>query len=220
MRQQQLILSDICINIVFKKIKNIHLSVHPPDGSVRISAPLKAELERIKSFAVSRLDWIKKHQERIKRQPIRLPVEYISGETHYFFGNKYLLNVIECSGKPKAELRESGSIDLYVRKGTETAVKQTIMTEWYREQLKQILPEIFDKWQKIIGVKINDWQIKRMKTRWGTCSIKAKRIWLNLELAKKSLNCIEYLIVHELTHLLERGHNAKFKAYMDRFLPD
>ena len=218
-RKEQIIINNICINITYKKIKNINLRICPPDGEVRITAPLKANIEKIKSFAASKLQWIIKHQEKLKQQPHIKPFDYITGETHYLFGNKYQLNVIEHSGQFKVILNNE-HINLYVRKGMQTALKQAIMTEWYREQLKRILPELFDKWQEITGITINEWNIKRMKTRWGTCCIKAKRIWVNLEFAKKSMNCIEYLIVHELTHLLERGHGTKFKSYMNKFLPN
>jgi len=219
-KKQEIIINDIIINIVFKKIKNIHLSVYPPDGMVRVSAPFRISVDTIRVFVISRLGWIRRQRRKFEEQERQPAREYISRESHYFLGNRHLLNVIENGGRQCAVLRNKEYIDLYIRKGASILQKQAVMTEWYREQLKQIVPELIEKCQKITGVTANDWQVKRMKTRWGTCNIKAKRIWLNLELAKKNINCIEYIIVHELVHLLERRHNDKFKAYMDKFMPN
>lgn len=130
-----------------------------------------------------------------------------------------MLNVIETNLKQRAEINNNTYIDLYVRKNSTKDKREKIMIEWYREHLKKVVPEYIEKWEEIIGISLNEWGIKLMKTRWGSCNIQAKRIWINLELAKKNPRCLEYIIVHEMVHLLERKHNDRFKAYMDKYLP-
>jgi len=143
----------------------------------------------------------------------------VSGESHYYKGNRYLLNVIYHNAAPKVEIRNKTYIDLYVRVGSTKERREKVLIEWYRRQLKGQIPALIDKWQKIIGVEVNDWCIKKMKTKWGTCTIASRRIWLNLELAKKPEHCLEYIIVHEMIHLIERNHTDRFVVYMDKFMP-
>ncbi len=211
-------LGDIDVDVVLKDIKNIHLSVHPPSGRVRISAPARMNLDTIRAFAISKLAWIKKHRRKFQEQERETAREYLDRESHYFFGKRYLLRVFEDS--PRAEVRLTKStIDLYVRKGASLSKREEIMNEWYRKELKKAFPELLEKWEKRIGVSASTWGIKSMKTRWGSCNRKAKRIWINLELAKKPPICLEYVIVHELVHILEGHHNDTFKKYMDAFMP-
>lgn len=217
---KNVVINDIEVEVTKKKIKNVHLSVHPPEGRVRLSAPEAMDEEAIRLFLISKLAWIKKHQKRFhsqKRQPIR---EFLSGESHYFLGRRYLLNVIESSEKQRVELRNKKHMDLYVRVGHTKEKREGIVREWYREELKKLIPQYVKKWEDIMGLSVNEWRIKLMKTRWGTCNIQAKRIWLNLELAKKNPRYLEYVIVHEMVHLFERRHNDRFRAYMDKFLPN
>ncbi|SFS63188.1 M48 family metallopeptidase [Lutibacter maritimus] len=214
----QIQLGNITIDVVQKDIKNIHLSIHPPIGKVTIAAPEQMSLDTIRVFAISKLQWIKKQQEIIRSQPREAPREYINRESHYFLGKRYLLKIIECNSTPKIILKHS-RIELYIKENTTTEKREEIIAEWYRSQLKEIIPPIISKWEKKIGVKSNEFGIKRMKTKWGTCNIEAKRIWLNLELARKPLECLEYIIVHELVHLLERNHNQRFINFMDEFMP-
>ncbi len=164
---------------------------------------------------------VKKRRMIVRRRVYQRPakLKFISGETHYYKGVGYLLNVIYRKGFPKVVIRNGGYIDLYVREGSITAQREKVMTEWYRKQLKQELPSLIAKWEEIIGVKIKEYNVKQMKTRWGTCNVSARRIWINLELAKKPEHCLEYLVVHEMVHLLERRHNAHFKSQMDKFVP-
>ncbi len=143
----------------------------------------------------------------------------MSGESHYFLGNRYLLNVVEASIKPYVELNNK-YISLYIRPNSTKEKREKIMNEWYREQLKDMIPVYIEKWEAIIGVNVEEWGVKIMKTRWGSCNIKAHRIWINLELGKKNPRCLEYIVVHEMVHLLERKHNDRFKSYMDKFLPN
>ncbi|MGB4438197.1 MAG: SprT family zinc-dependent metalloprotease [Sedimentibacter sp.] len=217
---KSIILDNIEIEIVKKNIKNIHLTVHPPYGTVKLSVPERMSNEAINKFAISRLSWIKKQREKYKFQEKIVPAEFISGESHYFLGTKYLLNVIEKEGKQHAELRNNEYINLYVRPGNTAEKRGEVLTEWYRSNLKTIIPEYIEKWEKIIGVSVKEWGVKLMKTRWGTCNTQAKRVWINLELAKKNTMCLEYIVVHELVHLLERHHNNIFYGYMDKFLPE
>lgn len=218
---EKIIINNIEIELTKKNIKNLHLSVHPPDGRVKISAPQYMDTDTIRLFAISKLSWIRKQQKKFinqERQPER---EYVSGESHYFLGQRYLLNVIYTNKRKQGvEIRNKKYIDLYVRENTPKYLRERAMTEWYRRELKKLIPTIIAKWEPIIGVGVNEFGVKKMKTRWGSCNPKAKRIWLNLELVKKSPTCIEYVVVHEMTHLLERKHNERFIAYMDKFLPN
>jgi predicted metal-dependent hydrolase len=202
---QQIELGNIKIDVELKNIKNIHLSVYPPNGKVKISAPERMDLDTIRVFTISKLKWIKKQQEAFRNQERETPREYLTKESHYFKGKRYLLKVIEHNAKPKVILKQEK--------------RKQILDEWYRAELKKIVPKMIEKWEKKIGVKSNEFGIKKMKTKWGTCNTQAKRICLNLEIAKKPFECLEYIIVHELVHLLERRHNEKFIKYMNEFMP-
>lgn len=210
--------SDIKINVVRKDIKNIHLAVYPPTGRVRIAVPLRVNEDAIRLFAVSKLGWIKRNQRKFKGQERLSPREYKNRESHYLQGRRYLLNVIEADAQPKVVLRSKTYIDLYVRHATPAAKRQVIMNEWYRAQLKKQIPALIKKWEGKLNVTGVEWQVKLMKTKWGSCTAEKKRIWINLELAKKPVHCLEYVIVHEMMHLLERRHNERFTAFMDKHL--
>jgi predicted metal-dependent hydrolase len=210
--------SNIKIDVVKKDIKNLHLAVYPPTGRVRIAAPLRTNDEAIRLFAVSKLGWIKRHQQTFVSQDREVARDFVSGESHYFNGKRYLLKVIEHDAAPKIEVQHK-KIEMYVRTGSTSKQRASILNSWFREQLKNQIPELIDKWEQKMNVKLNDWAVKQMKTKWGTCNIEAKRIWLNLELAKKPSRCLEYIIVHEMAHLLERHHNDNFVSHMDKFFP-
>lgn len=214
----QLRFGDIVIDVEQKNIKHVYLRVYPPDGRVAISAPLRMELDAIRVYALLKLSWIKKQRAKFIYQDIAVPNEYISGETHYYSGKSYVLQVVEQAAPPRIELK-SGVMMLYVRPGTSPQKRQKVLNEWYRAQLKSAVPPLIEKWEKKMGVKVDEFGIKKMKTRWGTCNPGAKRIWLNLELAKKPPEHLEYIVVHEMVHLLERKHNHRFIAYMDNFMP-
>ncbi|HEX8775257.1 MAG TPA: SprT family zinc-dependent metalloprotease [Pyrinomonadaceae bacterium] len=216
---RQITVSNITIDVVRKDIKNLHLAVYPPTGRVRIATPLNVNDEAVRLFAISKLGWIKKHRRSFSNQRRETKREYVSGESYYFEGNRYLLNVICHNAAPKVEIRNKTYIDLYIRPNSSTEQRERVMTEWYRRELKDKIPTLIEKWQGIIGVQVDDWKVKRMKTRWGTCKVELKQIRLNLELAKKPSSSLEYIIVHELVHLLERRHNARFVALMDKFMP-
>jgi predicted metal-dependent hydrolase len=215
----QITVGDLIVDVVRKDIKNLHLSVYPPDGRVRVSAPLRVDDEAVRLAVISRLTWIKRQQAKFAGQERQSAREFVSGESHYYQGNRYLLNVVYHDAPPKVVLRNKTTLDLFVRTGSDTARRERVLLAWYRQQLKEMVPPLIAKWEAIIGVQVAEWRIKRMKTRWGTCNIQARRIWLNLELIKKPPHCLEFIIVHEMVHLLERLHNDRFVAYMDKFMP-
>jgi len=211
-------LGDLSIDVLHKNIKNVHLSVHPPLGRVTISAPRKMDLETVRLFSIAKLGWIRKQQTKLynqKREPAR---EYITRESHYFLGQRYLLKVIEHNAAPKVILKY-GAIELYTRKGASKAQRREILQSWYRQQLKELVLRLVVKLEKRMNVKVAKVCIRTMKTRWGTCNTKAKRIWLNTELAKKPIESIEYVLIHEMVHLLERNHSEKFITHMDTYSP-
>lgn len=217
-RNNQIKLGDISLDVLHKDIKNVHLSVHPPTGRVRISAPLRMNLDTVRVFAISKLAWIKKQQNRFRSQQREPQREYWTRESHYYLGKRYLLRVIERDSAPAVNIRHE-TIEMYVRPNSVLEKKKEILEAWYRQKLKEIVPPLIVKYERALKVSVKDFGIKKMRTKWGTCSREAKRIWLNLELAKKPIHFIEYIIIHEMTHLIERHHNGKFTAYMDKHMP-
>ncbi len=216
---EQLHLNDLIIDVVLKDIKNVHLSVYPPYGRVRIAAPVRMNMDTIRIYAISKLGWIKKQQQKFLAQVRETPREYLFKEGHYFLGMRYLLKIIEHDA-PAFVVLKHHTLELYIRPNTDIPKRQIIMDEWYRQELKELVPPIIEKWEKLMKVSLNEFAVKKMKTKWGTCNREAGRMWLNLELAKKPVHCIEYIIVHELAHLLEHTHNDKFITIMNNFLPE
>ena len=212
------------------------MRISAPDGEVRASAPLRYGLERIKEFILQKIEWIKKNQIRIRKLrdegKIILPKKFISGEEHYFFGEKFLLELVQNSTANKVLFKISGVevsqekvsqgkvIELHVKKFSNLAQRQKLMDNFYRKHLKEVVPEMITRYEEKMGVAVAEFRVKKMKTRWGTCNVKARRIWLSLELAKKPLGFLESTVVHEMVHLLERGHNKKFYGLMDQFMPE
>jgi predicted metal-dependent hydrolase len=217
-KEQTIILGDISIEVIRKDIKNIHLSVYPPQGKVKISAPLRMDTETIRVFTIAKTAWIRKQQAKFQRQNREAIRECIPRESHYYLGKRYLLKVIEHNGPGKIFLRHS-TLDMYVRPNTPIGKKQNLLAEWYRSQIKALVPSYIAAFEKKMNLSISEFRIRKMKTKWGTCNPKAKRIWLNLELAKKPIECLEYIIAHEMVHILERHHNERFTDYMDKYLP-
>ena len=215
----QITISDLVVDVVRKDIKNLHLAVYPPHGRVRVSAPLLVDDEAVRLAVVSRLAWIQRQQAMFENQQRQSAREYVTGESHYYWGNRYLMNVIYEDAPPKVVIRNKTKLDLYIRPGSDTAQRERVLLAWYREQVKAAIPPLIEKWEATIGVDVAEWRVRRMKTKWGTCTIEARRIWLNLELVKKPPRCLEYIIVHEMVHLLERHHNDRFTGYMDHFMP-
>jgi predicted metal-dependent hydrolase len=215
----QITVNDLIVDVHRKDIKNLHLGVYPPDGRVRVAAPLNIDDEAVRLFVISKLRWIKKQQREFESQPRQSKRDYVSGESHYFLGNRYLLNVVYRKGHPKVSIRNKTYIDLFVRDESDYDYRKRVITEWYRSELKNLVGPLVEKWKKEIDVPLTHWGIRLMKTKWGSCNIERGRILLNLELAKKPKHCVEYIIVHELVHLLERHHNNRFVAFMDKFMP-
>lgn len=220
MKQQslQITVDDLVVTVVRKNIKNLNLSVHAPDGRVRVSVPRHTSEAVIRQVVQERLEWIRRQQKRFASLSKPAAPRYASGEPVDYLGQTYPLNVIESMGRAKAVL-QAGRLDLQAPPGSDATVRQRILEAWYRAQLKALIPPLIARWEPVMGVQVAAWGVKRMKTKWGTCNIRARRIWLNLELAKLPPAILEYVVVHEMTHLLERLHNARFKALLDGFLP-
>lgn len=214
-----LVVSSIPVQVVRKAIKNLHLSVCPPDGHVRLAVPLHMTDDNVRLAVVTRLSWIKKQQANFQAQPRQSEREIVTGESHYVFGKRYRLEVIERRGRHEVIIKNNSTLQLFVNPSTSTQNRALVLTEWYRQQLKARIPDLLTHWEPLVGRQVSDWGIKKMKTKWGSCNISQRRIWLNLELAKKPIECLEYVMVHELVHLLERHHSDRFKAYMDKYLP-
>ena len=210
---------DLEVDTVKKDIKNIHLGVYPPKGRVRVAAPIKTTDEAIEALIASKLHWINQQKAKFERQERQTRREFVSGESHYFMGNRYLLNIINTDSAPKVEIARKARINLYVKPETSREKRERIMDDFYRSELKKRIPRLSGKWEKITKIHPNESRIKKMKTKWGTCSQKHQRIWINLELAKKPLHCLEYIIVHEMTHLIEKNHTSEFRRLMDSFMP-
>lgn len=214
----QLDLGGLCIDVVKKSIKNVHLSVYPPSGKVRITAPLYMELDTIRVFAISKLAWIKSQQRKMQAQEREAPREYLDRESHYLWGKRYLLSIVEKDAAPAVELQHSKLL-LQLRPDTDDQRRQDILDAWYREQIKTAVPALIAKWEPLMGVTVKRIFVQRMKTKWGSCNPLAGTIRLNTDLAKKPPDCLEYIVVHELAHLLEPTHNARFMALMELFMP-
>jgi len=216
--QTKVQLGDLAVDVVRKDIKNVHLSVYPPTGKVRIAAPERMSLETIRVFAISKLAWIRQQQRKLREQDRETPREYLDRESHYVWGTRYLLKVVEADAAATIELRHSRLI-LRVRPGTGELKKRAIVEDWYREQLKRAVPPLIAKWEPRLGVKVARVFVQRMKTKWGSCNSRNRNIRLNTDLAKKPRECLEYIIVHEMVHLSERHHNDNFSALMNKYLP-
>jgi predicted metal-dependent hydrolase len=212
-------LGSITVDVVQKDIKNVHLSVYPPAGKVRISAPLRMKVETIRVFAASKLGWIKEQQKKITGQDRKSPREYIERESHYLRGRRYLLRIVERDSPPLVQLRHN-KIVLQVRPATGAARRREILDEWYRGQLRAAAQPLIAKWVSMMGVRIERVFVQRMKTKWGSCSRRSASIRLNTDLAKKPPECLEYMVVHEMVHILEPTHNARFMSLMDRLMPN
>jgi predicted metal-dependent hydrolase len=184
-----------------------------------VSAPQHVDDEAVRLAVVSKLPWIRRHQKTFADQPRQSQREMIGGESHYFLGRRYRLNVMERNGPNRITLDGPSELTMQVRPNTDRDKRVQLLNDWYRRRMKELVPDLIAKWQPIVGVQVADWGIKKMKTRWGSCNARDHRVWLNLELAKKPPHCLEYVLVHELVHLLESHHNDHFKTLMDQFMP-
>jgi len=216
---RRITVAGIKVEVVRKDIKNLHLGVYPPNGRVRVAAPLVVSDEAVRLAVIDKLGWIKRQRAKFAEQPRQSQREMVNGESHYFLGKRYRLRVHEQDAPARVAIRGIASLDLFVRPGSSAEQREAVLLRWHREQLKALIPPLLEKWQPLLGVQVADWGIKKMKTKWGSCNIAARRIWLNLELAKKPIQCLEYIVVHEMVHLLERHHNERFSALLDTHVP-
>jgi hypothetical protein len=209
----------IDIDVVYKDIKNLHIGVYPPMGRVRVAAPERLDDDQVRLAVVQRLSWIKRRRDELRsadRQSLR---ELVTGESHHVWGRRYRLRVVERPGRAHLEI-EGDRLILYAPEGSTSEQRRLLLDRWYRAHLQRAIPEVISKWEPILGVAVPRWSIRRMKTKWGSCNREKGHIWFNVELAKKHPDCLEYIAVHEMTHLLERGHGERFTTLMDKFLPN
>jgi predicted metal-dependent hydrolase len=218
LKDTQLELGKISIDVLFKDIKNVHLSVYPPTGRVSISAPKRTNLDTLRVYAISKLDWIKQQQKKLQEQERETPREYLDSESHYLWGKRYLLKTVEDDIPPTIEVKNNKMI-LRVRPATPLKKRESIVSSWYREQVRKAAEPLIMKWEPIIGVKVNRLFVQQMKTNWGSCNHRSRNIRLNTELAKKPTDCFEYIIVHEMVHLLVDRHDDRFTNLMDKCFP-
>ncbi|MFT3893113.1 MAG: SprT family zinc-dependent metalloprotease [Anaerolineales bacterium] len=218
MNTRQIEIGGIPVDVVFKNIKNVHLSVHPPTGRVRIAAPERMSLDTVRVYAISKMDWIKKQQRKFREQERETRREYLDRESHYVWGKRYLLKVKEENRVPSVELKHSQMV-LTIRPDASIAKREAVVTAWYREQIRDAVSQLIAKWSPVLRVDPASIIVRRMKTKWGSCNPHSGNIHLNSELAKKSRECLEYVLVHEMVHLLEPSHNANFISLLDKFMP-
>jgi len=211
-------LGGIPAQVLRKRIKHVHLSVYPPAGRVRISAPESMALDTIRVFAISRLSWIRGQQHKVQAQERESPRDYIDRESHYLWGQRYLLKIREHNAPPSVD-RQHKRLVLSVRPGTSLQRREALLDAWYRDQLRKAVAPVLHKWEAVMNVRSSRLYVQRMKTRWGSCNPATGAIRLNTDLAKKPPECLEYIVVHELAHLIEPSHNARFVSVMDLFLP-
>lgn len=216
--KNQIQISDITLDVVRKNIKNVHLSVHPPMGRVTIAAPLHMKLDTIRVFACAKVSWIRDQQKKLLQQDREKPREFLNRESHYVWGERYLMKVVETDAPASIEVKQ-GRLIFQTRPNLDKEKKQELLDGWYRELIKESVPSLLERWGKKIGVEANRFYVQRMKTQWGSCNPQAKTIRLNTDLAKKPRECLEYIVVHELVHMLEPTHNDRFIKLMNQHMP-
>ena len=212
--------ADIEAEVHRKRIRHLYLRVGPPDGRLRVSAPLRLDEDSIRHAVEKRLPWIRRQQEKQRRRERESERSWLSGERHYVEGTGRRLQVTTHEGPPGVRLLDESTLEMRVRPGTGRDERAGLLDAWYRERLKSSIPRLIAAWEPFLGVTVREWRIRKMKTRWGSCNFRHGRIWLSLELAKKPLACLEYVIVHEMAHLIEPSHNRRFWGILDRHMPD
>ena len=212
-------IGGISVEVVRKNIKNLHLGVYPPSGRVRLAAPLHLDEDAVRLAVVTRLGWIRRRRQEFEQQERQSRRELVTGESHYFRGRRYRLRVVEHDGPPSVRIVGKTRLELTVRTGSDRARRASVLEGWYRSQVLDAAQNLLEPWESKVGVAVKDLRVRRMKTRWGSCNVDEGRIWLNTELAKKPPKCVEYILVHEMVHLVERRHTERFRALMDAFMP-
>ena len=211
-------LGDISIRVTRKAIKNVHLSVHPPGGRVTLSAPTATRLDVARAYAISRLSWIREQQKKLQNQAREAPRQFVTRESHYLWGRRHLLTVVHKETKPSVSL-DHKRIMLSIRPGTDRTKRAKVIHDWQKTLLHEVMPPLIRKWERKLRVKVKGYFLQRMKTKWGSCNHRAGYIRLNTELVKKPKDLLEYVIVHEMAHLIEPAHSARFIAILDRHYP-
>lgn len=213
-----LTVAGLGVDVIYKDIKNLHISVYPPMGRLRVAAPHHLDDEAIRLAIIQRLPWIKKQRQQLQDADRQTERRMVSGESHYVWGERYRL---DSSRVGRSGVKLVGkTLWLTAHADADGEAKMAILDRWYRRELKAALPGLISKWEPIIGEQVDKVVVRRMKTKWGTCQTASRAIWINPELAKKSPRCVEYILVHEMTHLIERTHNERFIALMDKHMPD
>ena len=215
----KLTVRGIDIEVVYKDIKNLHIGVYPPAGRVRVAAPKRLDQDRVRLAVIQRLPWIKQRQKQLREAARQSEREMVSGESHYVWGSRLRLRVIERPGRAHVEV-DNGRLLLYVPEGSDQEARTKVLRQWHRDELRRAVPPLISQWEPKVGHRVSQWGIKRMKTKWGSCNRESGRIWINLELAKKHPDCLEYVVVHEIAHFEERNHGERFATLMDSLLPD
>jgi predicted metal-dependent hydrolase len=214
-----IVLGDVRVNTVFKAVKNVHLTVHPPEGRVTLVAPEGTRPEVARAYAISKLAWIKDQQQALKAQAREIPRRFVSRESHYVWGRRYLMQVVEHHGRARVELSNK-TLTIFVKPGTDHAKRTELVHEWHKTLLHAEIPSLVAKWEKRLGVKVNGYYLQRMKTKWGSCNPGLGNIRLNTELVKKPKDLLEYVVVHEMAHLIERNHSDAFVKILNRHFPE
>jgi predicted metal-dependent hydrolase len=209
----------INVDIVYKDIKNLHIGVYPPVGRVRVAAPRRLDEEQIRLAVIQRMPWIKRQREQLRAAERQSEREMVTGESHFVWGRRYRLKVIERPGRAHIEV-DGDRLLLYVPAATDAEQRRALLDRWYRAQLRATIPGLIAKWEPILKISVPRWSVRRMKTKWGSCNRESGHIWFNVELAKKHPDSLEYIVVHEMTHLLERNHGERFTNLMDKFMHD
>ena len=212
--------ANISVEVEWKNIKNVHLTIYPPNARVHVSAPIGMTEEAVRLFLVTKIPWISQRISQILNQSRQTPREYVSGENHYFKGHRYRLKVLYHNAPAKVEIQGNEYIKLYVREGVTEERRAEVLREWYRSELKLILHTLITQWEKTLEVTVNKWEVKQMKTLWGSCNHHTRNIIFNLELIKKPVRCIEYIVVHELLHIKVRLHNEEYTALLTQYFPN
>jgi predicted metal-dependent hydrolase len=211
-------IGELSIQVTQKDVKNVHLSVHPPDGRVTLVAPTATRLDVARAYAISRLGWIRQQQRQLEEQARETPRQFIERESHYLWGRRYLLTVVHREARPRVKL-DHKRITLSVRPGSDAKKRAEVIHEWHKSHLHMVVPAFIWKWEAKLGVKVAGYFLQRMKTKWGSCNHQAGHIRLNTELVKKPKDLLEYVIVHEMVHLIEATHSDRFMMILDEHYP-
>ncbi|MBN1166454.1 MAG: M48 family metallopeptidase [Methanospirillaceae archaeon] len=211
--------AEIAVEVDRKNIKNLHLGVYPPDGRVRVAAPTLVDDEAVRLAVISKLSWIRKQIVKYQSQERQSLREYVHNESHYYQGVRYLLSIVETEGKQEVSIKKSKEIILHIHKGATREGCEKLLNEWYRHQLKELIPPLIKKWESVLGVTVSWWGVRKMKTKWGSCNKEKGRILINLELIKKPSHCLDYIVLHEMLHLIEKRHNDRFRNLLTHHMP-